>query len=61
MTEPLAVAKIVKGVALAKQPSVINLGQAIDDCNQSGLTMLAAPAATRRASKLVIEGKTAPK
>jgi electron transfer flavoprotein beta subunit len=60
MTEPLAVAKIVKGVALAKQPSVINLGQAIDDCNQSG-QMLAAPAATRRASKLVIEGKTAPK
>ncbi len=41
--EPLAVAKIIKGVALAEQPGLVILGkQAIDDdCNQTG-QMLAA-------------------
>ncbi|MGE5266465.1 MAG: electron transfer flavoprotein subunit beta/FixA family protein [Deltaproteobacteria bacterium] len=43
ITEPLAVAKILKGVAAAEQPQLIILGkQAIDDdCNQTG-QMLAA-------------------
>ena len=58
--EPLAVAKLLKGVIDAEKPAFIILGkQAIDDdCNQTG-QMLAAllgwPQATF-ASKLVIEG-----
>jgi electron transfer flavoprotein beta subunit len=58
--EPLAVAKLLKAVALAEEPLLIILGkQAIDDdCNQTG-QMLAAltgwPQGTF-ASKLVIEG-----
>src|ERR1700691_3365493 len=58
--EPLAVAKILKGVATAEQPGLIIMGkQAIDDdCNQTG-QMLAAllgwPQGTF-ASKVVIEG-----
>ena len=61
--EPLAVAKILKGVAQAEQPGVIILGkQAIDDdCNQTG-QMLAALLGWGQgtyASKLVVEGETA--
>jgi electron transfer flavoprotein beta subunit len=58
--EPLAVAKILKGVVDAEQPGLVILGkQAIDDdCNQTG-QMLAAllgwPQGTF-ASKIVIEG-----
>jgi len=58
--EPLAVAKILKGVVEAEKPGLVILGkQAIDDdCNQTG-QMLAAllgwPQATF-ASKLTIEG-----
>src|SRR5260370_5375712 len=58
--EPLAVAKILKGVVEAEKPGLVILGkQAIDDdCNQTG-QMLAAllnwPQGTF-ASKLVIEG-----
>src|SRR5882724_2285 len=61
--EPLAVAKLLKGVIEAEKPAFIILGkQAIDDdCNQTG-QMLAAllgwPQATF-ASKLVIEGEAA--
>ena len=61
--EPLAVAKILKGVIDAEKPAFIILGkQAIDDdCNQTG-QMLAAllgwPQATF-ASKLVVDGQTA--
>jgi electron transfer flavoprotein beta subunit len=61
--EPLAVAKILKGVIDAEKPGFVILGkQAIDDdCNQTG-QMLAAllgwPQATF-ASKLVIEGDAA--
>jgi electron transfer flavoprotein beta subunit len=61
--EPLAVAKILKGVAAAEQPGLIILGkQAIDDdSNQTG-QMLAAllgwPQGTF-ASKVVIEGDAA--
>ena len=61
--EPLAVAKLLKGVIEAEKPGFIILGkQAIDDdCNQTG-QMLAAllgwPQATF-ASKLVIEGEGA--
>ena len=61
--EPLAVAKLLKAVALKEQPSLIILGkQAIDDdCNQTG-QMLAAllnwPQGTF-ASKVVIEGESA--
>jgi electron transfer flavoprotein beta subunit len=60
--EPLAVAKILKGIAEAEQPGLIILGkQAIDDdCNQTG-QMLAAllnwPQGTF-ASKVVIEGES---
>jgi electron transfer flavoprotein beta subunit len=60
LVEPLAVAKILKGVAAAEQPGLVILGkQAIDDdCNQTG-QMLAAllgwPQGTF-ASKLVIDG-----
>ena len=59
-TEPLAVAKILKGIVEAEQPGIVIMGkQAIDDdCNQTG-QMLAAltgwPQGTF-ASKLVIEG-----
>src|ERR1700689_324568 len=58
--EPLAVAKILKGVATAEQPGLIIMGkQAIDDdCNQTG-QMLAAllgwPQGTF-ASKVLIDG-----
>jgi len=61
--EPLAVAKLLKGVIDAEKPAFIILGkQAIDDdCNQTG-QMLAAllnwPQATF-ASKIVIEGQSA--
>ncbi len=61
--EPLAVAKILKGIAAAEQPGLIILGkQAIDDdCNQTG-QMLAAllgwPQGTF-ASKLVLDGEAA--
>src|SRR6516164_6800015 len=60
IVEPLAVAKILKGVVEAEQPALVILGkQAIDDdCNQTG-QMLAAllgwPQGTF-ASKLVIAG-----
>src|SRR5213080_3086100 len=60
VTEPLAVAKILKGVVAEEQPGLVIMGkQAIDDdCNQTG-QMLAAltgwPQGTF-ASKLVIEG-----
>jgi electron transfer flavoprotein beta subunit len=60
--EPLAVAKVLKAVALAEGPGLMILGkQAIDDdCNQTG-QMLAAllgwPQGTF-ASKLLIEGET---
>src|ERR1700719_1380447 len=61
--EPLAVAKILKGIAEAEQPGLVILGkQAIDDdCNQTG-QMLAAllnwPQGTF-ASKVVIDGENA--
>jgi electron transfer flavoprotein beta subunit len=61
--EPLAVAKLLKGVVEAEKPAFVILGkQAIDDdCNQTG-QMLAAllgwPQATF-ASKIVIEGESA--
>ncbi len=60
MAEPLAVAKILKGIVDAEKPGLVILGkQAIDDdCNQTG-QMLAAllnwPQGTF-ASKLVVEG-----
>src|SRR6202043_1280719 len=60
IVEPLAVAKILKGVVQAEQPGLVILGkQAIDDdCNQTG-QMLAAllgwPQGTF-ASKVVIDG-----
>src|ERR1700685_2178576 len=63
VVEPLAVAKILKGVVEAEQPGLVILGkQAIDDdCNQTG-QMLAAllnwPQATF-ASKLKLEGGVA--
>jgi electron transfer flavoprotein beta subunit len=62
IVEPLAVAKILKGVVEAEQPGLVILGkQAIDDdCNQTG-QMLAAllgwPQGTF-ASKLEIDGDT---
>jgi electron transfer flavoprotein beta subunit len=61
IVEPLAVAKILKGIADAEQPGLILLGkQAIDDdCNQTG-QMLAAllgwPQGTF-ASKMVLDGE----
>ena len=63
VVEPLAVAKILKGVADEEKPTVIILGkQAIDDdCNQTG-QMLAALLGWGQgtfASKLVIDGETA--
>jgi electron transfer flavoprotein beta subunit len=62
IVEPLAVAKILKGVVESEQPGLVILGkQAIDDdCNQTG-QMLAAllnwPQGTF-ASKVVIEGES---
>src|SRR5947209_11770894 len=62
IVEPLAVAKILKGVVEAEQPGLVILGkQAIDDdCNQTG-QMLAAllgwPQGTF-ASKVVMDGDT---
>jgi electron transfer flavoprotein beta subunit len=61
--EPLAVAKILKGVVEAEKPDIVILGkQAIDDdCNQTGQmlsALLAYPQATF-ASKLLIEGSEA--
>src|SRR6201996_4303811 len=61
--EPLAVAKILKGVVEAEQPGLVILGkQAIDDdCNQTG-QMLAALLGWGQgtfASKLTIEGESA--
>lgn len=63
VTEPLAVAKILKGVVDEEQPGLVILGkQAIDDdCNQTG-QMLAALTGWSQgtfASKVVIEGDTA--
>ncbi|HWN48249.1 MAG TPA: electron transfer flavoprotein subunit beta/FixA family protein [Xanthobacteraceae bacterium] len=63
IVEPLAVAKILKGIAEAERPGLVILGkQAIDDdCNQTG-QMLAAllnwPQGTF-ASKVVIDGENA--
>ncbi len=60
--EPLAVAKILKGIVEAEQPGLVILGkQAIDDdCNQTGqmLAALLGWAQGTFASKLVIEGDT---
>ena len=61
--EPLAVAKILKGVVEAEKPSIVILGkQAIDDdCNQTGQmlsALLGLPQATF-ASKLEIDGSEA--
>ena len=61
--EPLAVAKILKGVVEAEKPSIVILGkQAIDDdCNQTGQmlsALLGLPQATF-ASKLEIDGTEA--
>src|ERR1700694_4721511 len=60
--EPLAVAKILKGVVEAEQPGLVILGkQAIDDdCNQTGqmLAALLGLAQGHFASKLEIEGDT---
>ena len=62
LVEPLAVAKILKGVVAAEQPGLVIMGkQAIDDdCNQTG-QMLAAllnwPQGTF-ASKVVMEGES---
>ena len=63
VVEPLAVAKILHGVAKAEEPGLVIMGkQAIDDdCNQTG-QMLAALAGWGQgtfASKLVIDGGTA--
>src|SRR5207237_6514189 len=60
VTEPLAVAKILKGIVEAEQPGLVIMGkQAIDDdCNQTG-QMLAALLGWSQgtfASKIVIEG-----
>jgi electron transfer flavoprotein beta subunit len=58
--EPLAVAKILKGVVEAEQPGIVIMGkQAIDDdCNQTGqmLAALLGWAQGTFASKIVIEG-----
>ncbi|MEJ1161889.1 electron transfer flavoprotein subunit beta/FixA family protein [Prosthecomicrobium sp. N25] len=61
--EPLAVAKILKGVVAAEAPGLVILGkQAIDDdCGQTGqmLAALLGWAQGTFASKIVIEGETA--
>ena len=58
--EPLAVAKILKGIVQAEQPGLVILGkQAIDDdCNQTGqmLAALLGWAQGTFASKLVVDG-----
>ena len=58
--EPLAVAKILKGIVEAEQPGIVIMGkQAIDDdCNQTGqmLAALLGWAQGTFASKIVIEG-----
>lgn len=60
VVEPLAVAKVLKGIVQAEQPGLVILGkQAIDDdCNQTGqmLAALLGWAQGTFASKLVIEG-----
>ena len=60
VVEPLAVAKILKGVVEAEQPGLVIMGkQAIDDdCNQTGqmLAALLGWAQGTFASKLVIDG-----
>jgi electron transfer flavoprotein beta subunit len=59
-TEPLAVAKILKGIVEAEQPGIVIMGkQAIDDdCNQTGqmLAALLGWAQGTFASKIAIEG-----
>jgi electron transfer flavoprotein beta subunit len=59
-TEPLAVAKILKGIVEAEQPGLVIMGkQAIDDdCNQTGqmLAALLGWAQGTFASKIAIEG-----
>jgi electron transfer flavoprotein beta subunit len=61
-TEPLAVAKILKGVVAAEGPGLVILGkQAIDDdCSQTGqmLAALLGWAQGTFASKVVIDGET---
>src|SRR6187399_1815643 len=63
VVEPLAVAKILKGVVEAEQPGLVILGkQAIDDdCNQTGqmLAALLGWAQGTFASKIVLEGDKA--
>jgi electron transfer flavoprotein beta subunit len=60
MPEPLAVAKILKGIVAAEQPGLVIMGkQAIDDdCNQTGqmLAALLGWAQGTFASKVTIEG-----
>src|SRR6516162_888165 len=60
LVEPLAVAKILKGVVEAEKPGLVILGkQAIDDdCNQTGqmLAALLGWSQATFASKIVIEG-----
>ncbi len=60
VVEPLAVAKILKGIVEAEQPGLVIMGkQAIDDdCNQTGqmLAALLGWAQGTFASKLVIDG-----
>lgn len=60
--EPLAVAKLLKGIVDAEKPSLVILGkQAIDDdCNQTGqmLAALTGWAQGTFASKVVIEGES---
>src|ERR1700681_2114142 len=62
IVEPLAVAKILKGIVAAEQPGLVILGkQAIDDdCNQTGqmLAALLGWAQGTFASKLEIDGDT---
>jgi electron transfer flavoprotein beta subunit len=52
MTEPLAVAKILKGIVDEEQPGLVILGkQAIDDdANQTGQMLAALPAGARERS-----------
>jgi electron transfer flavoprotein beta subunit len=61
--EPLAVAKILKGVVEAEKPDIVILGkQAIDDdCNQTGqmLSALLGLSQATFASKLEIDGREA--
>ena len=63
LVEPLAVAKILKGIVEAEKPDLVILGkQAIDDdCNQTGqmLSALLGWAQATFASKLEINGATA--